>query len=90
MDLAPAFCADGWAIDEVEFLAREVRPGEVVKKWDLWSVTTNDRVIDRGELRSKNRPGSWTRVDTWEASFPRIPDRSNVNSENSGHKNFSE
>ena len=79
MDLAPVLCAAGWVIDEIEFLAREVKPDEAIKRWDAWSVTTSKRVIDRAELRSKNRPGSWTRVDTWEASFPRIPDRSTIN-----------
>ena len=75
-DLALAICAAGWSMREVEdLLAREVRPGEALKRWDAWSVTTDKRVIDRGELRSKYRPGSWTRVDTWEASFPPIPDR---------------
>jgi hypothetical protein len=83
MDLAPALCAAGWVMDEVEFLAREVRPDEAIKSWDVWSVTTSERVTDRGELRSKNRPGSWTRVDTWEASFPRIPDRGKINTEKS-------
>ena len=83
MELASAFCADGWVMDEVEFLAREVRPNEVVKTWDVWSVTTSERVVDRGELRSRHRPGSWTRVDTWEASFPRIPERTKINTENS-------
>jgi hypothetical protein len=68
-------------MDEVEFLAREVKPDEAVKSWDLLSVIPSERVIDRGELRSKYRPGSWTRVDTWEASFLRIPKRSEVNKE---------
>jgi len=75
MELAPALHAAGWATDEIEFLAREMRPGEALKKWDVWSVTTSERVIDRAVLRSKHRPGSWTRVDTWEASFPPIPVR---------------
>jgi hypothetical protein len=75
MERARLFCAAGWSLPEVEFLDREVRPGEVIKLWDVWSVTTSERVIDRGELRSRYRPGSWTRVDTWEGSFPAIPDR---------------
>jgi hypothetical protein len=83
MELAPAFCNAGWVTSEVEFLAREVRPDESIKSWDAWSVTTSERVIDRGELRSKYRPGSWTRIDTWEASFPRIPDRGEVTKGNS-------
>jgi hypothetical protein len=76
MELASAFCNAGWVTSEVEFLAREVRPDEAIKSWDAWSVTTRERVIDRAELRSKNRPRSWTRIDTWEASFPSIPERS--------------
>ena len=75
MELAPALCNAGWTMPEVEFLDREVRPGVAITHLDSWSVTTSERVIDRGALRSRHRPGAWTRVDTWEGSFPAIPDR---------------
>jgi len=83
MELAPAFCNAGWVTSELEFLARELRLDESIKSWDSWSVTTSERVIDRSELRSKYRPGSWTRIDTWLAQFSRMPDRSKINEENS-------
>jgi len=75
-DLAPALCSVGWSTPEVDFLELEVQPGEGIKSFDVWSVTTSaGRVINRGELRSKYRPGSWTRVDTWLSQFPPIPNR---------------
>jgi hypothetical protein len=66
------FIRAGWVTQEVEFLDAEWRSGEVLARFDSWEVVTNQRAIDRADLRARYRPESWTRLDTWEAQFPRI------------------
>jgi hypothetical protein len=75
MERAREFCAIGWVMPEVEFLQREMTPGETIRSFDAWGVTTNKRTIDRAALRSKSRPGTWSREDTWLAQFPGLPSR---------------
>ncbi len=75
MERANEFCAIGWVMPEVEFLQAEIARDEAIKSVDVWTVTTDLRVIDRIELRGKYRPRTWTREDTWLAQFPRLPDR---------------
>ena len=65
----------GWCSTEVELLQKELKPGETVARFDTWSATTNRRVIDRAKLRADARPCAWSRVETWLAQFPAIPDR---------------
>jgi hypothetical protein len=52
-----------------------LRPGEIIKRFDAWSVTTDRRVINRENIRPVLRPVGWTREDTWLAQFPPIPKR---------------
>jgi hypothetical protein len=58
--------------DALEFL---LQPGEIVKIFDAWSITTDRRLLTREGLRSVLRPVSWTNVDTWMAQFPPTPKR---------------
>jgi hypothetical protein len=58
--------------DALEFL---LQAGEVIQKFDAWSITTDHRVLTRESLRSVLRPMSWTNLSTWTAQFPPIPKR---------------
>jgi hypothetical protein len=58
--------------DALEFL---LHPGEIIKAFDSWSITTDRRVLTREGLRSVLRPASWTNLSTWMAQFPPIPKR---------------
>jgi hypothetical protein len=59
--------------DSIRFL---LEPGEVIEHFDPWSISTNRRMITRESIRPLLRPASWTRIETWDSQFPKIPERS--------------
>ena len=66
--IADGGCA--WSPLEADWLAAWLKPGERVLEYN-WAgaKTSTGRVFDRAEMREKMRPGSWTRLDTWNRQF---------------------
>jgi len=61
----------GWASATIELLPTRIAQGEKIIGFDYTKLTTDKQTIDRQQLINSSRPGSWTRLDTWQAMHQR-------------------